>query len=270
MPLRFIDCPHCGRGLLKSVFQFHMEKFHSEKATEITLPGRQNSLPNSQSRIAFKDFESIFTKTRQDPNDSRELKKTLKVPNQVNKASDTSPLSNCAKEKNTLTGKNSRKGEVKASAIGLWNFLQKEKEDKAEERERKLALRSQAISSKKPENYLKYFSPPPEIGVNQRKIGIRYPLQRSPILKEKYIYVTGECSCKGDNVRCFKCGGSGEEIKQLVTTQERDTTLFPKVRTNQTLGAFSNDARGGNFSIRESGKFDSRPLHDGYDDESSP
>lgn len=269
MPLRFIDCPHCGRGLLKVVFQSHLERFHSEKTTAITLPGRHPPLSNSQNLIEFKDFESTSTKTRQDPNSSRESKKTLKSPNQVNKAPHIISLSHHAKDKSTLAGKNSRKGEVKASAIGLWNFLQKEKKDKAEERERKLALRSQAISSKKPENYLKYFAPPPKIGASQRNSGVRHTLQRSPIIKEKYIYVTGECSCKGENVRCFKCGGSGEEIKQLVTTQERDTTLFPKVRTNQTLGAFSTDARGGNFSIRERGKFDSRPLHDEYDDESS-
>ncbi len=84
-------------------------------------------------------------------------------------------------------------------------------------------------------------------------------------------YENAVCSCAGENSNCFKCDGTGyyrrevvESMKHVATVavsnQREQSHISPKPETR-----FSNDARGGEYGIRESGRFASNPLYDDYD-----
>lgn len=83
-------------------------------------------------------------------------------------------------------------------------------------------------------------------------------------------YEKASCSCGGENENCFKCDGTGFYTKQVV--QESSRTL-PVPRNsnlrskNQQLSesSFSNDSRGGDYGIRECGRYGSIPLYDDHE-----
>lgn len=83
-------------------------------------------------------------------------------------------------------------------------------------------------------------------------------------------YEKAVCSCGGENENCFKCDGTGFYTRQVV----EDTSKLPpplpngRLRTkNQTYAesTFSNDSRGGEYGIRERGRYGSGPLHDDHE-----
>ncbi|RYX92907.1 MAG: hypothetical protein EOO28_20420 [Comamonadaceae bacterium] len=83
-------------------------------------------------------------------------------------------------------------------------------------------------------------------------------------------YEQAACTCGGENANCFKCDGTGFYTKQMV----QDPSKLPpdppnsRLRTkNQTPteSTFSNDSRGGDYGIREQGRYGSNPLYDDHE-----
>ena len=83
-------------------------------------------------------------------------------------------------------------------------------------------------------------------------------------------YEKAVCSCDGENENCFKCDGTGFYTKQIV----QETSILPPVPLNSGLrsknqspseSSFSNDARGGDYGIRERGRYGSNPLYDDHE-----
>jgi hypothetical protein len=77
-----------------------------------------------------------------------------------------------------------------------------------------------------------------------------------------------ECSCCGANERCSRCNGTGYYAKQVVDLMTEMVSSAP-IRGKSVAkqeSTFSNDARGGIYGIRESGRFSSNPLHDDHDE----
>lgn len=89
----------------------------------------------------------------------------------------------------------------------------------------------------------------------------------------RLVEICAPCSCGGENENCYKCFGTGTYQKTVV--EPRSYEQFAKIkpdspRVNRSwLGGFAADSRGGSYSIREGGRFDSSPNEDDYGDESS-
>ena len=82
-------------------------------------------------------------------------------------------------------------------------------------------------------------------------------------------YEQASCSCGGENEKCFRCDGTGYYTKQVVSTSVNSpSSILRNIRLNNQASteiSFSNDARGGEYGIREQGRFGSNPLHDDHD-----
>lgn len=83
-------------------------------------------------------------------------------------------------------------------------------------------------------------------------------------------YEKAVCSCGGENENCFKCDGTGFYTKKVVQDSSKLTSIAPNSRLglkNRTPSesTFANDSRGGEYGIRERGRFSSGPLHDDHD-----
>lgn len=84
-------------------------------------------------------------------------------------------------------------------------------------------------------------------------------------------YENAACSCGGENANCFKCDGTGYYRREIVETIDFDPTgKIAKFRSEivsrpKPEAHFSNDTRGGEYGLRERGRFASSPLHDDYD-----
>lgn len=79
--------------------------------------------------------------------------------------------------------------------------------------------------------------------------------------------VRAACSCFGNNEKCFKCSGTGMYDKVI---DHADSSAGAQLRPTAPVADFASDSRGGNFSVREEGKFDSSPNYEDYSEESSP
>lgn len=79
------------------------------------------------------------------------------------------------------------------------------------------------------------------------------------------------CTCDGENENCFKCGGTGYSILEVVVEAGNQPASPQAVSSKpHSLAGFASDSRAGQYSIREQGRFDSRPAHDDFGDESEP
>ena len=83
-------------------------------------------------------------------------------------------------------------------------------------------------------------------------------------------YEKAACSCRGDNENCYKCDGTGFYIKKVVQEASEVDSVSPRRKfgsLNKSVAesSFSNDLRGGDYGIRESGRYGSNPLYDDYD-----
>jgi hypothetical protein len=85
-------------------------------------------------------------------------------------------------------------------------------------------------------------------------------------------YESAPCTCGGENSNCFKCDGGGYYRREIVEKMKHESSVAvsnPRGRRPQDFTEsetrFSNDARGGEYGIRESGRFASNPLHDDHD-----
>ncbi len=82
-------------------------------------------------------------------------------------------------------------------------------------------------------------------------------------------YEQASCSCDGENENCFRCDGTGYYTKQVVPNSANSpASILSSLRQrNQaaTESSFSNDARGGDYGIRERGRYGSNPLYDDHD-----
>lgn len=84
-------------------------------------------------------------------------------------------------------------------------------------------------------------------------------------------YEVARCSCQGENENCFKCDGTGyyrrevvEQYRHMDENKLRGQSYFNQRNSNGEY-RFSNDQRGGEYGIREVGRFSSNPLHDDHD-----
>ena len=82
-------------------------------------------------------------------------------------------------------------------------------------------------------------------------------------------YEQAACSCGGENEKCFRCDGTGYYTKQVVPPSANSpSSMHSNLRLKNQASAessFSNDARGGDYGIRERGRFGSNPLYDDHD-----
>ncbi len=77
-------------------------------------------------------------------------------------------------------------------------------------------------------------------------------------------YEQATCSCGGNNERCSRCFGSGFYTRKIL--EEASDAPRPSMESGiYKESSFSNDSRGGVFSVREVGRFSSNPLHDDHD-----
>ncbi len=92
--------------------------------------------------------------------------------------------------------------------------------------------------------------------------------------KEGHLIVARQiepCTCGGENEHCFRCNGTGYYVREIVLGQDLQHSSTKVRSSGQTpLAGFARDSRAGSYSIREKGRFDSRPDHDDFDDESKP
>ncbi len=75
--------------------------------------------------------------------------------------------------------------------------------------------------------------------------------------------VPTKCSCRGENQNCFRCDGTGFYERAIVSYTSPNNLQNSSTRQEVT---FSIDSRGGKYSIRENGRFESSPLEDDYDE----
>lgn len=95
------------------------------------------------------------------------------------------------------------------------------------------------------------------------------PLGKSTVGKLAITFEQAACSCGGENENCFRCDGTGFYAKQVVPTSANSpSSVHGNLRLkNQppTESSFSNDARGGDYGIRERGRYGSNPLYDDHE-----
>lgn len=85
-------------------------------------------------------------------------------------------------------------------------------------------------------------------------------------IKNKTVSVA--CSCGGENERCFRCYGAGQ-YDSPAATQPISSPRLSSTISETTVANFARDARGAGYTLRERERFDSSPVHDCFDDESS-
>jgi hypothetical protein len=84
-------------------------------------------------------------------------------------------------------------------------------------------------------------------------------------------YESAACTCGGENENCFKCDGTGYYRRQMVevylhgVTSSRVSEGLRRMKDGSLETTFSNDGRGGDYGVREKGRFSSNPLHDDHD-----
>ncbi len=110
-------------------------------------------------------------------------------------------------------------------------------------------------------------NPPPKFGEENGTVLKIEKINGVEIRHEQAI-----CSCNGDNERCVRCDGTGYYSKKIVEQSNKSSPKFyiknkthPSNPSDTQEAIFSNDFRGGNYGIRERGRFDSTPLHDDFD-----
>lgn len=95
------------------------------------------------------------------------------------------------------------------------------------------------------------------------------PLGKSSKGQLAITYEQASCSCGGENEKCFRCDGTGYYTKQVVPPSANSpSSAHSNLRIkNQppTESSFSNDSRGGDYGIRERGKYGSNPLYDDHE-----
>lgn len=87
---------------------------------------------------------------------------------------------------------------------------------------------------------------------------------------QKISYEQATCPCNGSNERCMRCDGTGLYVRKIMgdpsLNKLHNKRIFkPDISKITQESNFSNDYRGGDFGIREIGRFNSNPLHDDHD-----
>lgn len=98
-----------------------------------------------------------------------------------------------------------------------------------------------------------------------RFFGIHMPPQNFAPEGSAVPMISVDCSCMGNNATCFRCDGRGyyEKKAPIKTTSQ---TALPETSA-RSIVRHEDDSRGGNYGVRENGRFLSNPDHDAYDDE---
>ena len=115
----------------------------------------------------------------------------------------------------------------------------------------------------------------PSLGLGYAASHVGMTVSHTVVAGHIVNYVSSACSCGGENPNCFRCDGTGYYVMErvgnevAVAVSGKRKAGKSRGRTLPTETSFSNDTRGGSYSIRESGRFVSNPVHDDYDDEST-
>lgn len=96
-------------------------------------------------------------------------------------------------------------------------------------------------------------------------------LKQDEICGVKIRYEQASCSCNGDNEKCMRCDGTGYYAKKIIENSNEESSRLKtenfikyNIKSRQE-SRFSNDLRGGDYGIREDGRFNSNPLYDDDD-----
>jgi len=78
------------------------------------------------------------------------------------------------------------------------------------------------------------------------------------------------CSCGGENERCYRCDGRGYyEVSPQRAARNAAAPGANVATSGGSIGGFSSDTRGGAYGIRELGRFASAPDSDDYGEEAA-
>jgi hypothetical protein len=81
---------------------------------------------------------------------------------------------------------------------------------------------------------------------------------------------TMNCSCGGENERCYRCDGRGYyEVSPQEAARNTAQAAVGAATAGGSIASFSSDPRGGAYGIRENGRFASTPDSDDYAEESA-
>lgn len=93
------------------------------------------------------------------------------------------------------------------------------------------------------------------------------PPQNFPPPSSVVKMTTVDCSCNGDNPNCFRCDGRG--YYERAATPSAPAKPMTPTSAAKSIVRHEHDSRGGNFALRENGRFLSNPEYDNHDDESN-
>lgn len=268
MPIKFRDCPHCGRGVLEVAFRLHIAEFHSQPEAESIPKHLKRRPPGSAQMEALPQVARQNTDTVSPIDRLKDTSSNVKGSRSVRSEPE---VNSAGSVRETHERKNKRHlvpGWLPEANSSV--FLQRAKDEQREAVEWKIALLEKSGILAQPKLPRADSSKAGNSTKSGRKRLPPTPLTKARQPKTKFVTVTAKCSCDGENENCFKCGGSGIEVKQLAIARGSDTTLFARDKHGSNLGSFANDSRGNSFGVREKGSFDSRPLYDDLDDESMP
>ena len=106
----------------------------------------------------------------------------------------------------------------------------------------------------------------PSVSKSRKKSTSPNPPKKKSLQKVKTASEVRQCSCAGDNDRCFKCDGTGFYRAKVVINLEQ---CQEKIQQRKDFGKattpevqFSNDMRGSAYGVRELGRFSSLPLRE--------
>jgi hypothetical protein len=91
-------------------------------------------------------------------------------------------------------------------------------------------------------------------------------IRRGKVGNQPVRYATVSCTCGGENANCFKCDGTGNYTGTFLVNPVKDTSAQASLRSKtRPEVSLANDSRGGVYSIREYGRFQSNPIEDDFD-----
>lgn len=269
MPVKFLDCPYCGRGLLEIAYRAHVDE-HLVRIDTANFPGKERKKWVGKS--GDRDKKSLARRTPQANNADTGGNKPVPVPApEMRSAAPPKESARAMQRPGAVSNEPDKRQRAHSkvngvSANAMVRMVQTERREDVEWQLAQLAKSELLRKTPQPRHFSSYSNAKPHanehVDQGQRAMAAKN--------KAKFVTVSTTCSCNGEFENCFKCGGSGIEVKQLATKPGCDTTLFSKSNGASRLAGLANDSRGNPFILREKGTFDSRPLHDAYDDESLP
>ena len=270
MSIKFRDCPYCGRGIIERLVQSHIIEHHLQNGAIADVQKLQTSISETDLTSRISHSKTIPLNELNTSSFQQELEHTgakHKAATQDQGLSDSSEKHSKKQGKFWAVG---QPVQLRPKGTTGRAYLHNSQSERLAQINWQLALLDKNASQTSTRSRLAQSPRQSRIDHAASTSSLNDSPLKSSSPKGKFIDVSENCSCGGENENCFKCYGTGTEIKTIATTPGHDTTLFANTRQVASVSGISNDSRGGSFSIREKGSFDSRPLHDDHDEESSP